>query len=714
MNKCIILSLALASALACGAQGAADGRLAPRARLAAKAVEARKACPDSLVSVYVSYDQAFSADLSDRCERFTPLAPGKATARVKLSGLSALASAPGVTYVQTGATARQMLDIARPETGIDKVHEGASGLGSPYTGKGVVVGIVDAGFDYTHIAFRDADNRIRIKRVWEQGAISSKYPSPEKYGYGVELSLPGEIAQAQGDISGNSHGTHVAAIAAGSATVCSGAYLGMAPEAEIVLVSLGHTHSEDVEISNAISYIYDYATERGLPCVVNLSLGMHAGPHDGTSTFDTLADALQGPGRLIVGSAGNFRSQIFHAGRAFGSADDAPLRTLVDFRSSVSKGGTIEVWGEPDADFEVVLIDNLKDSGDDSERQIVYPATEPTSSISVSRNITGTVEVASEISPLNGKKHVVLTTALRSVRSGHQLAIEITPKGAGRVDMWADNVYLGLKNSDLGGFEKLGSESTIGEIGGTGKRILSVGAYTTRPSFIELGKTEPTTVHETLGQIASFSSNGPTADGRIKPDVAAPGCMIASAVSINDNSGTLLYAGQHNDGTRYHLFGYMQGTSMSSPAVAGVVATWLQAYPELTPEQLHEIVASTAVVPEGAALPDNNWGYGKIDALAGLKKCIELSAVESVGSDPDAPFGAVVRAVPGEVRADMLADAPASIRVHSLTGALVASVADPSATVGSSLSLSTASLSPGVYLATVSVGRDSRTIKIMR
>ena len=62
------------------------------------------------------------------------------------------------------------------------------------------------------------------------------------------------------------------------------------------------------KISNAIAYIYDYAEMMGMPCVVNLSLGAHAGPHDGTSPFDLMADAMQKEGRLIVGSAGNHRA----------------------------------------------------------------------------------------------------------------------------------------------------------------------------------------------------------------------------------------------------------------------------------------------------------------------------------------------------------------------------------------------------------------------
>ncbi len=57
-------------------------------------------------------------------------------------------------------------------------------------------------------------------------------------------------------------------------------------------------------ITDGIKYIYDYAESVGKPCVINMSLGYHIGPHDGTSTFDRICDELQGEGRLFGRSFG--------------------------------------------------------------------------------------------------------------------------------------------------------------------------------------------------------------------------------------------------------------------------------------------------------------------------------------------------------------------------------------------------------------------------
>ena len=92
-----------------------------------------------------------------------------ATVRLSLNELKALAGKEGVKYIQLSSGVQQMLDVARKEAGTDDIHKGTS-LPQPYTGKGVVVGIVDAGFDYLHAAFRNPeDGTLRIKKIWEQG-----------------------------------------------------------------------------------------------------------------------------------------------------------------------------------------------------------------------------------------------------------------------------------------------------------------------------------------------------------------------------------------------------------------------------------------------------------------------------------------------------------------------------------------------------------------
>lgn len=669
---------------------------------------------NSQLSAYVTIDPART---SWQQLGVTPIAENAntATVRLTLDALQRLAKQQGVEYIQITSGATQMLNLARQEAGTDQIHKGTD-LPQAYTGEGVVVGVVDAGFDYMHAAFRrPADGALRIKRVWEQSATTLDGASaPAKYGYGIELNTPELIEKAQGDSDSNSHGTHVAAIAAGSDAYKDGAYVGNAPDADIVLVALDLNASTNADISNAVQYIFDYADEVGKPCVVNLSLGNQDGPHDGTSTFDTMTDAMQGPGRLIVGAAGNHRTDAFHIDHTFATADAAPLRTFVKYKVAPSNsvsGGTIEIWGEKGVNFTVDIAAYSTFNKKDARSTTVYPA-EGVTDVDFGKYATGTWKVASEVSPLNGKPHVVLTSALTSIRNNYAIALTVTPKTAGRVNIWSDNTYLALESRDIEGFSAPdAASSTLCEIGGTGKRILTVGSYTTRNEYTTNGG-QQATLQETVGDLSSFSSYGPTVDGRMKPNITAPGCFIISAVSNNDASGNLMYAEYNENFGRYNQYGYMQGTSMASPFVAGIVATWLQAYPQLTPEQLHEIVQNTARKDSfTATAPDSNWGYGKINALDGLRQCIEKQETGCVSVAM--PFDGTVRITDGNIVLGFARDTQATLCLTSMTGSTLFSKQLGKRSAGETLSVAVPQLPKGVYLLSVKTPTATKTFKFV-
>lgn len=668
----------------------------------------------SQLSAYVTIDPART---SWQQLGVTPIAENASTATVRLTldALQRLAKQQGVEYIQITSGATQMLNLARQEAGTDQIHKGTD-LPKAYTGEGVVVGVVDAGFDYMHAAFRrPADGALRIKRVWEQSATTLDGASaPAKYGYGIELNTPELIEKAQGDSDSNSHGTHVAAIAAGSDAYKDGAYVGNAPDADIVLVALDLNASTNADISNAVQYIFDYADEVGKPCVVNLSLGNQDGPHDGTSTFDTMTDAMQGPGRLIVGAAGNHRTDAFHIDHTFATADAAPLRTFVKYKVAPSNsvsGGTIEIWGEKGVDFTVDIAAYSTFNKKDARSTTVYPA-EGVTDVDFGKYATGTWKVASEVSPLNGKPHVVLTSALTSIRNNYAIALTVTPKTEGRVNIWSDNTYLALESRDIEGFSAPdAASSTLCEIGGTGKRILTVGSYTTRNEYTTNGG-QQATLQETVGDLSSFSSYGPTVDGRMKPNITAPGCFIISAVSNNDASGNLMYAEYNENFGRYNQYGYMQGTSMASPFVAGIVATWLQAYPQLTPEQLHEIVQNTARKDSfTATAPDSNWGYGKINALDGLRQCIEKQETGCVSVAM--PFDGTVRIADGNILLGFARDTQATLCITSMTGSTLFCKQLVKRSAGETLSVAVPQLPKGVYLLSVKTPTATKTFKFV-
>lgn len=553
------------------------------------------------------------------------------TAQLPLDRMSEIEALDFVAYIQTAIPVKPMLDKARAVTGVDKVHAGEN-LVTPYTGNGVVVGIVDSGFDYTHPNFFDSERQeLRIKRVWEQKY--AKGTPPEGFSYGSEFTTAEEILAIGGDVTTNTHGTHVAGIAAGGDRAEDNPYYGVAGDAEIVLVSMDTGAEDNVSISDAVAYIYNYAESMGKPCVINLSLGTQIGPHDGTALFDQVTDRLQGNGRLLVGSLGNFGNNRLHVSRTFSGADDASLQILTDYSvkpTTSAIGGAIDIWGEPGMEFDVKAVIVRESTGVVADETPVLSAT-VAEGASVeyewAKSAGGSILMTSEVNPFNGKTHVLVTPKLSNLRAAHSLGFVITPRTSGTLHAWTDGGYIVFSEVELDGWTMGDKQYTLAEIGGTGKNIISVGAFTSGNTYKTVGSQAEKTTEETLGALASFSSVGPTIDGRMKPDITAPGTFIASSVSSHYNAlSSLPLANAIVWNNQTYNYGYMQGTSMSAPFVTGVLATWLQANPRLTPDEVRDILSRTALTDEHTASSEVAWGYGKIDAYAGLKESLLLAA----------------------------------------------------------------------------------------
>lgn len=642
---------------------------------------------------------------------------GILTVRLPLSAVPALEQLDFVKYIQLGTPVRPMLDKARPAAGVDKIHAG-EGLQLPYTGKGVVVGIIDGGFDYTHPAFYDeVTGALRIKRVWEQGATVGT--APAGFGYGIELTTETDIKAAGGDVATQSHGNHVAAIAAGSYRVADNPYCGIAPDADIVLVSKGEITANSANISDAIAYIYNYAESVGKPCVVNMSLGWHQGPHDGSSPFDQVADQLQGTGRVLVGSMGNYGNDRVHVSKTFTnpSSSTESLRAMVEYKITPSKsnvGGEIDIWGDEGMSFDLKVAVVKKDDGSEADAMktmdvsLAEGATEEHSFSS--RYASGSVIVTTEVNPINGKPHAFVTLNLESLRAmSYAVGIVITPRTAGTVHAWADATFTQFAEDVPAGWQAGDKEHTLCEIGGTGKKIISVGAYVSSNTYTEWGSSQQKMTEETLGALATFSSVGPTIDGRVKPDIVAPGTFIASAVNSFDSYKSAYPTASAvvwNDKT--YNYSYMQGTSMAAPFVTGVIATWLQACPELDSDAIREVLAKTAVNDKHTQ--QATCGYGKIDAYNGLKEV--LARVSSVDvAEVGTPACILSRQSDGNYQLFFTAQQmDVEIVLSDAAGNLVNRQSYPLMEQGGAVNLSMAGLPRGIYL--LRVGKE--VYKIIR
>ena len=671
---------------------------------------------DSLVFAYIMVDEGADLSALSQYGVNTNLKAGKfLTAQLPIQSLQQISHLPFVKYVQLARTPKQQLDKAHAATQTTRIQSGELGEQN-YTGEGVVVGVVDAGFDYSHPAFTDpASGQLRISRVWEQSATGTP---PAGFTYGAEFQTAEEILASGGDIKYNSHGSHVACIAAGSHV--GNEWFGVAPGAELVLVGMSAATPNNVNISDALAYIYDYAESVGKPCVINMSLGAPMGPHDGTSPFDQIADALQGKGRLLVGSAGNSGAQKLHVSRTFSSAEDAPLQTMFDFKEKPdanNAGGEVDIWGSVGMQFQLTLHVFNYATGkfeQSSESILVGEDVSKTSTFELTKYSKGTITVQSEVNPINGKAHAMLTLGVTSLRNKYAVALVVTPLSAGRVDAWADNDYLLFTNNALMGWQDGDTECTIGEIGGTGKNLVTVGAYTTRTEYTQIGSGVVETIAETLGDKSSFSAAGPTVDGRMKPEISAPGAYIISALSSHDASSTAVpRAASVTVGDREYFYGYMQGTSMAAPYVTGLAALLLQADAQLSPADFKKVLVGTAMQDDftGNVSQGNPiWGFGKVNAYEALRQVINTLDMESVTSTSRPIIcrsGDEVKILFSKTVGDV------TLTILDTSGRIITRTVT-SANRGEEINFSFADLPAGIYILSLQTNDDYLSIKVSK
>jgi serine protease AprX len=192
-----------------------------------------------------------------------------------------------------------------------------------------------------------------------------------------------------------------------------------------------------------------------------------------------------------------------------------------------------------------------------------------------------------------------------------------------------------------------------------------------------------------IGSVSGFSSVGPTADGRIKPDVVA----LGSGVSVIKSSGSL---------------GFATGTSVAAPLVASLAAGLMQKFPDLTVNQLVEAIVQSGSM---AGQPNNEMGYGVPHYLA---------AIEWLNEDPPPPIPPERIIYPNPVTDRILIDlgaflpVNATVRVYGLSGQRLKEVRAEMTIRNNPLELDMNDLSPGIYVLKVEYSGSVKTMKMVK
>lgn len=547
--------------------------------------------------------------LSESCTGFFPL-----------SAVDEISAIESIKRINVYGKAHKNNDLSREASHVTEVQAdyAASGLSQAYDGDEVVVGIIDIGFDYTHPTFfadPSNDATYRVSRVWDQMASSGT--APEGYAYGAEWTSTEDIlAQGHDQHEGEHHGTHVAGTAAGSGAGTQ--YQGMAPGSELVLVS---TTMAFTDILDGIQYIQSYAASVNKPSVINMSIGTDIGPHTGTTALDLAYSELASPGNLLVASAGNAGSSMIHAGSAiaanastgfYGFSITDPSQPAIMDLYDYENGSLLQIslvnmnTGYIEGNVAYYMVD-----GYNEEQQILYYNNEPL------LTVTGSLAYDEGFTEL-----FVQMQLNQDMPEGYCFAANfysLYQETATHFHTWLQNAEF----SDFGQPYFLAGDSDYTHSGylASAEKVLSVAAYTTRPDWTDIDGGTWHYPDETEGQICSFSSRGPLASSISKPDIAAPGSAIVSAGnSYSPLSISEKVAETSRNGKDYPWM-VMQGTSMASPAMTGIVALLLQKDKDLDFYELKNLLQSTAgkdqYVNQGGV---TRWGAGKVDALAALQE----------------------------------------------------------------------------------------------
>ncbi|MBI5488895.1 MAG: TonB family protein [Deltaproteobacteria bacterium] len=546
-----------------------------------------------------------------------------------VASISAAAAAPflghevrfrerGLVRVDRSRVLGAALDRSGPFVGADVARE------EGWTGRGVYVAVIDSGVDFAHRAFLDAAGRPRIAWYLDMTQPSRGTGGPlDDLGYA--LFTGDELAAAVRDPSAprpspdeSGHGTRVASIAAGSAEP----FVGLAPGAELIVVRADRVPGgryDEVDVADALRFVFAAAELAGRPCVANLSLGGQLGAHDGTSWLEGVIDELawDGPGgRAVVVAAGNAGRSAVHARLDPRGAGSSATTLVVPSNGGPAEGAAavaiVDLWSSAGSALalEVVLPDGSIVRVDPAEPSSETP-------------LGGGAALRLELGEGEGD---VASEAVAAWTGGDDGSIppgryELRVHGPAVVEAWlsaeATTTFFPFR------LEGAVREDVTLSIPATARGALAVGSVTVRASWTNrLGALveDPSAIP---GATSSFSARGPTADGRLKPDLLAPGEWIVAAQS--SAAGLPLGPGGQEATAVDTTWAAGRGTSLAAPHVAGAVALLMERERWLHPRAIRDRLRA-------AARADGAWeaqsGFGILDA-AGILAAPEPPASES-------------------------------------------------------------------------------------
>ena len=612
------------------------------------------------------------------------------------SKLETMAAVEGVMKIDLGPRIRRQTDITRNVTQAGDVIRGTGEkLPQAYTGKGVIVGIIDTGFDLTHPMLKDKDGNLRVKSYYATGMKSLG----EEVIIGPDTLAGSAFSKAEDMLdtlkvkeAGESHGTHCITIAAGSTMndvkgVGGQSIGGMAPEADILICSMQedmdfwqycYDNSMDgtaFEFYQSLYYMLYEATKANKPLVASISYNAMDGWHDGTSNM----------ARILKFCAKDANIPIMLCSSNSGSDDGTCYLNLKGQANDTLKVLTTNggyVWGgmktQKNVKFEISIVSGIDGHvyykvpltynsdpkvGSNSDGIYFYVGKDADNSHLEGKELKAAEEMLKYIEEGNlvqmwcyqnigldqdGKQYTYTELLMdmknmefkkmpydRGMKGGDDLLIFkvcMIPTEDTELHAWGDNGcewYLyGQRNSEQ--IIPGNSSISVGDWNTSGEMV-SIGAWCANNKHKGFDETAYTEDDEVVGDYAFFTSYGTDLAGHQHPDVCTPGRYVVAGGNSFDTTipnsyiaAKKEYSNQFKgqESPRNYPYLCMSGTSMSTPAAAGIVALWMQAAADmgktLSNDDIKEIIRNTSDTDEFTRGAPERFGSGKMNAYKGL------------------------------------------------------------------------------------------------
>lgn len=493
--------------------------------------------------------------------KYVDLGYGYGIAEIPIENLVALATSPEIQYIELPKSLYADDYESNRASCITQLNS------SEFNGKGVLIGFIDTGIDYTHPAFRNPDGTTRIEYIYDLDEGGKVY-TKEQINEALKSSDPYSIVNST-DITG--HGTHVVGIACAGGKIDK-QYYGVAPESSIAMVKVARSRfALSTQIMKGIKFLIDKGKELNMPLAINMSLSTNDGAHNGSSLLEQYISTVSATERVtIVIAAGNEGEAAHHVGGTLEEVND--------------------VYFNISSDESIVVINLYKSILPQLSIELISPYGIGTGEILVKEGVNeGTIGNSRYSIYLTGPKPfdvsgeigIILTGINGFVSSGQwKITLRKLNKYDGNFDMWlpiSEGLNVNTKFLEPVVYNTLGIPATV-------KNVISVGSY-----------------NYLVDIISPFSGRGEKYNGQyIKPDIVAPGEGIYSSIPNR-------------------AFDKKTGTSMATPQVTGAAALMMQwgivngNDPYLYGERVkYFLILGSKKTRQDIEYPDAGWGYGEL------------------------------------------------------------------------------------------------------